>query len=197
MENKLYHVHLTLLSDMLGTVPKDRQVFTTYIQSLGTDNEDEAETAPVATSDEERGWTGFHTLANGTPAIYDYMIKGFFKDACSMLRRVSGSQSAKVTAFKKIIDGLVFIEPRLILLKVNGEMSVNERPLRAATPQGERVALVRSDSVPAGTELEFTINVLGDTPSEDLLREWLDYGKMRGLGQWRNGGWGRFDFEIS
>lgn len=26
--------------------------------------------------------------------------------------------------------------------------------------------------------------------------EWLDYGKLRGLGQWRNSGKGRFTYEI-
>lgn len=26
--------------------------------------------------------------------------------------------------------------------------------------------------------------------------EWLDYGKLRGLGQWRNSGKGRFTYEL-
>lgn len=26
--------------------------------------------------------------------------------------------------------------------------------------------------------------------------EWLDYGKLRGIGQWRNSGKGRFTYQI-
>lgn len=77
-----------------------------------------------------------------------------------------------------------------------GELGVLERPLRAATAQGERVTLARSDTVPAGSTLVFTINVLGGSISEELLREWLDYGENRGLGQWRNAGYGRFGYTL-
>jgi hypothetical protein len=28
-----------------------------------------------------------------------------------------------------------------------------------------------------------------------LVREWLDYGRLRGIGQWRNSGRGRFTWE--
>jgi len=31
---------------------------------------------------------------------------------------------------------------------------------------------------------------------ETALREWLDYGKLKGFGQWRNSGKGRFSYEI-
>ena len=30
----------------------------------------------------------------------------------------------------------------------------------------------------------------------DCIMEWLEYGKLRGLGQWRNSGKGRFTFEV-
>lgn len=29
----------------------------------------------------------------------------------------------------------------------------------------------------------------------DLVREWLDYGALKGMGQWRNSGRGRFVWE--
>jgi len=32
--------------------------------------------------------------------------------------------------------------------------------------------------------------------SEGVLRELLDYGFWMGLGQWRNGGWGKFLYEL-
>lgn len=31
--------------------------------------------------------------------------------------------------------------------------------------------------------------------AETAIREWLDYGKLRGIGQWRNSGKGRFEWE--
>lgn len=30
---------------------------------------------------------------------------------------------------------------------------------------------------------------------EKLVREWLDFGKFNGIGQWRNAGKGRFKWE--
>ncbi len=115
-----------------------------------------------------------------------------------MLRRASGTRSSKVTAYKKVIDGLVFVTPRKIplVLPEGAEMGVLERPLRAQTARGERVALARSDTCPPGTTLEFTVTVLGKV-TKVLLSEWLDYGALRGLGQWRNGGYGRFEYELT
>lgn len=39
--------------------------------------------------------------------------------------------------------------------------------------------------------MEFTITCM-DEKDLKLVREWLDYGYYRGLGQWRNSGKGRF-----
>ena len=38
------------------------------------------------------------------------------------------------------------------------------------------------------------VNYQGMWPA--LLEEWLTYGSDRGLGQWRNGGYGAFRYEI-
>ena len=56
------------------------------------------------------------------------------------------------------------------------------------------MALAKSEILPVGTTCEFTIKVLQD----ELLRRvenWLDYGQFNGLGQWRNGSYGRFTWE--
>jgi hypothetical protein len=147
---------------------------------------------------EDKGWTGFHTHED-QPFLYDYVIKGFFKDACSMLRRVKGKNgtlSSKLPAHKKVIDGLIFILPRRLMLDLHGqEQGTCERPLRAQTARGERVALARSHACPVGTTLTFTVSVLG-VVTEDLLREWFEYGQLRGLGQWRNSGKGRFTAQM-
>jgi len=192
-----YEVKLTLTQPILGTVPKDPDIYEGYIASKAALT-DEAVAEELATVErvEEKGWTGFHKV-EGTPILYDYVIKGFFKDAASMLRRVPDTKTAKIKAYRKIIDGLVFVTPRQIPINLNGyEMGVLERPLRASTAQGERIALARSDTCPVGTTIEFTLAVMGSV-SEAVLREWLDYGALRGLGQWRNGGYGTFTYEMS
>ena len=79
------------------------------------------------------------------------------------LRRVPGTQSSKLTAYKKVIDGLVFVSPRQIpvtFAQGQTEVGILERPLRAQTPQGERVALARSEMIGAGASIEFTLNLL-------------------------------------
>jgi hypothetical protein len=70
-----------------------------------------------------------------------------------------------------------------------------QRPLRASTPQGERVSIAHSETVPAGSTLEFEVLCMTDQ-MEDLVRELLEYGQLRGLSQWRNSGKGRFTHKI-
>ena len=193
-----YQIKLTFLEPILGTVPKDPEVYEAHVQSKAADLGDEEAAQEISTIErvEEKGWTGFHTIEDGAPVLYDYVIKGFFKDACGMLRRAVGTKSSKLRAYKKVIDGLVFISPRQIPLNLSGqEMGVLERPLRAQTARGERIALARSDICPAGTTLEFNLQILGSV-SLSLLEEWLDYGKLRGLGQWRNAGYGVFVWDF-
>jgi len=200
-----YRVHLRFTEPILGTVPGNPDIYKEHIQSKleaegndngsATDIEDEMETLPEAL---EKGTTGFHRLEDGAPALYDYAIKGFFKDACSMLSRDPESGSAKLRAFRKVIDGLVFVFPRLIRLEVPEAeaISILVRPLRAQTAKGERVALAASEACPAGTTCSFEILALGKIP-KGLFREWLEYGALRGLGQWRNAGYGRFEATLT
>jgi len=188
-----YQIDLQLTEPILGTVPKDRELYTSYVAGKTPISDEElADELETLAEIEEKGWTGFH-MRDGGPVVMDYVVKGFLKDACSMLRRVSGTKSSKVMAYRKIIDGLVFASPREIRIHLPDGvlMGVLERPLRAQTAQGERVTLARSDTCPVGSRIGFTLTVLGGV-SEALLREWFEYGELRGLGQWRNGGYGTF-----
>src|SRR3990172_703509 len=112
---KKYHVKLIFTETLLGTVAKDREVYSTFIAGkVALTDEAIAEELATVEEMEEKGWTGFHTL-NGGPVLYDYAVKGFFKDACSMLRRSEEKNLSKgLTAFRKIIDGMIFVEPRQI-----------------------------------------------------------------------------------
>ena len=188
-------VRLTLTEGILGTSPTDEEIYTNYIHNKANANTLEDEIATLGADEvTEKGTTVFHK-ENGVPFLYDYQIKGFLKSACQALREVSGTMSSKLTSYKKKIDLLIFPAPRKIFFRNYAEMDICERPLRAMTMQGERVSLARSEEIPAGAQLEFEITSLRGSEDDDLIREWLDYGKFNGLGQWRNSGKGRFTWE--
>jgi len=197
MQKKI-RVRLTLAEGMLGTTPANETVYRDFIGTKAPDaaTVEEEVAALGADAVAEKGRTVFPRLEDGTPFLYDYQIKGFFKDACSMLSRIGDkkNESAKIKAYKKVIDGLIFVAPRKIPILFDGEMGDCQRPLRAQTAQGERVSLASSDAVPAGATMEFDIACL-DEGHVPAVREWLDYGILRGLGQWRNSGKGRFTWE--
>ena len=189
-------VKLTFTEAVLGTCPGDPDIYTTFIASKSPDsNTIEDEVAAIGVDGVvEKGKTIFPKLDDGTPFFYDYQIKGFFKDTCGGLRKVKETKSSGIKAFKKEIDKLIFVEPRNITILFDGEMGECCRPLRAQTPQGERVSLALSEQIPAGATCEFTVVCLCDD-HEKAVREWLDYGRFSGIGQWRNSGKGRFRWD--
>ena len=190
------HVRLTFDEPLLATSPANSEIYREFIGSKAPDAasvEDEV-AALGADAVAERGMTVFPRLEDGTPFLWDYQIQGFFKDACGVLRKVPGKRSAKIKAYKKEIDGLIFPQPRRIPLALSGPVRECQRPLRAQTAQGERVSLAMSEEVPEGSAVEFDVVCLDDGQA-DNVREWLDYGALRGIGQWRNSGKGRFTWE--
>ena len=192
------HVRLTLLEEALGMSPADAEVYSRFIASKAPEKDlsDEEVEAVVGMEVPEDQTTVFPRGADGEPFCWDYQIKGFFKDACGALRRVPGTRSSKLTAFKKVIDGTIFVGPRVIPFALPEGASCGrcERPLRASSATGERVALAASETVPAGTVINFEVLVMNPKDVE-TVREWLDYGRLRGLFQWRNSGKGRFEWE--
>lgn len=197
-------VKLTLLEPMLGTAPGNPDIYRDFILAgavkAEVEAEDELESLPEDMESEiQKNSTFFHRLPKdpNVPIFYDYQIKGFFKGACSMLRRVPSTHSKGLKAHKKVIDGIIMVFPRRIVLELpeGGEVTMNERPMRAMTALGERVCLARSEQVPEGTTLEFTVRCL-NPEHYDYVEEWLEYGKLSGLGQWRNSGMGRFEYVV-
>ena len=43
--------------------------------------------------------------------------------------------------------------------------------------------------------MDMTVRLLTPDVHKAVLQEWLNYGRLRGLGQWRNSGKGRYTFE--
>ena len=189
-------VRLTFTEPVLGTSPANEDIYREFIASKAEDAAtiEEEVAALGADAVAEKGMTVFPRLDDGTPFLYDYQIKGFFKDTCGGLRKVKGTVSSGIKAYKKEIDKLIFPEPRRIPFLNCECIDVCQRPLRAQTPQGERVSLAMSEEIPAGASIEFEIVCLHED-HEKAVREWLNYGKYSGIGQWRNSGKGRFVWE--
>jgi len=185
-------VRIKLLEKFLGTAP-DPEVYAKYIASLapeGTDIQDELETLEAI---EEKGTTRFHKDENGL-FIYNYMIVGFLKEAGNTLKYQLG-----IKALRSKIENYCFVEPRKIYLNKTEPDGVLERPKRVNGPMGPQSTLGRSEYIEAGNEIEFIIKLLEHKELKpDVILELLEYGQLKGLGQWRNGGYGSFgvvDFE--
>jgi hypothetical protein len=205
---KRLHVEITFVEPILGTGNSNSEIHSEFIASKAPDAKSrEEEVAAIgAEAVEEKTTTVFSRDTDGTPIIWNYQVKGFFKEACGMLQRQKGEkcakESCKLKAYKKIIDGC--IEPtgdtnygrKIKLILPDGfEMGKPfQRPLRGQTAQGERIALASSEILPEGTKAQFYIEV----PDAYLaaVEEWMRYGIKHGLGQWRNAGYGRFRFEV-
>jgi hypothetical protein len=225
-------VRLCFTEELLGTKPANKEVFGSFIASKAPDDDKRKQELDTAEHREEQGTTIFAKWPRREvakhdksfevgdpdeliPGLYDYTVKGFFKEACTMLKQTDGTISKSMTAHKSKIDGLIFVEPRFIPfhLPEGATLGINERPLRAETAQGPRVSVVRSETAPVGTTIEFTITTLagtfgkpkkdeddesargGQVDAFDVIREWFDYGAFKGFGCWRNASHGRITWE--
>lgn len=145
------------------------------------------------------------------PFFWNYQIRGFFKDSCGLLSKAAYGRSAETTAYKKVIDGGIFVEPRRVAITLpevwiddDGEditpddfdkLPVLERRIKRPSPTGEQVALASSEIIPAGSTMKFAIRFT-DPKSRELVYEWLNYGTEHGLGAWRNSGRGVFQWRL-
>lgn len=192
-------VRLTFTEELLGTASSNPDIHREFIASKAENAETiEDEVAAIGVDAAiMKDTTIFPTDEQGKAFIYDYQIRGFFKEACGILKKIPGKLSAGEKAYKKKIDGLIFVNERQIPLNLpQGKSFGNcQRPLRAQTMQGERISLANSITAPADTWIEFTVKCLIDKDI-DLVKEWLEYGELKGLGQWRNSGKGRFTVEY-
>jgi hypothetical protein len=185
-------VTVRLINPMLGTVPKSKHVYTDYVESKkptnGTADLSEVEAETVMEALEAKGWTGFHADENGL-FVYDYFIKGFFKNAGNILK-----DQLKVKNLRSKLDNNLFIFPRRVSLGKKLPDGCVERPIRCQTMQGPRVTIAKSDSVDAGTEFSFEVVWLETSDvKEEKLKKMLGYGKLQGFGQFRGGGYGQFE----
>ncbi len=216
--NKLT-VKCTLIEDVLGMTAPTKELLSNFIQlqkkrlekksAIITANKEKEELSAIdlqikEMENEGRGFTVFPRDTDGTPIFWDYQLKGFFKDSFKALLESDNDKFTKTACgFSKwtsdrIVDQLIFPGPRKIriILPEGGEIGICDRPLRATDNHGiQRVAIASSESIPAGATVEFTITYLKSGLKTQIL-EALKYGQLRGFGQWRNSGKGRFTFEV-
>lgn len=189
-------VRIKFTQPILGSMPADEELYTKFIASKApADWLVDEETENIPEVDYDKGVTVFPQDKEGI-FLYNYHIKGFLKNAGNVLK-----EQLKIKNLRNKLDDYLFIKERKIYLIRNGKIikeedGVLERPLRAMTRQGERVALASSEVINPPAEAEFTIQLLKHKEiTLDTIRELLDYGKFQGIGQWRNGGFGQFEWE--
>ena len=223
---KKMKVRVTLLTEMLGTFPTDPDTYITFIEqrkkkdktfpedvdadrelenikrAIENQNFEEVEVDGPITNQNPKMLTAFPRNEDFDLIMYDYQIRGFFKEACGSLKVACkndpdwGKESNKISSYKKVIDGGIFVYPEEIPININGNLTIVSRSLRAQSPNPpyERVCISSSEAVPRGSTIDF--EVLFPDKLENAVIEWLEYGKYKGFLQWRSGGKGRFSYEI-
>lgn len=195
METRTYRLHG--LSELLGSQPANPDVRTAYLSEKEPERVlEENELLPEGL--DEKGLTVFlRDPKTGALALMDYVIKGYFKEALKVCDNGIKSVASKV-------DNYMFVEPRMLPVQKKDVLIKNpdvvfERALRAMTMQGPRTALAASECVYAPWEIEFTVTLLANSATKmskalsfDAIEQALTYGRFKGLGQWRNGGYGKF-----
>ena len=207
-------VRIEFLEPVLGTSPNNKEIYTEYIASKAPTIENLDAELDAIPEDSENGITVFPRTKDGKPGFWPYQIRGFFKSGQQMMNDLVTDReerkkktSGYLSTYKRRIDEHVFVkavdsgwrtQKKLIEIHMPDEAGVGfcERPLRAQTMQGERVALAKSESIPEGSWLEFDVLIL-DPKLEKNLIEWLEFGCLNGLGPWRNSGKGTFVYTMT
>lgn len=219
-------LHITFTEPLLGSLNNNPEIFKEFTEEKAFR---ESKTHTAAKAAEEVGavlgemppeeaeetitkqTTVFPRNTDGTLFCWDYQWRGFFKEALGIGTEIKEEAMGNLSKWtiKKTVDAMLFvIERRIQFLDATGqpikECTQLERPLRAQTMRGERICLARSEILPAGTQVRFTLAWMqnSDPKSKMNVKEpaliWaLDYGALKGFGQWRGGGYGRFSYTIS
>ena len=206
MKEASMKVEIEFTEPLLGTLAGNPEIAKEFIASKhpsGEPQSDEVEAMETAEEAIEKAATIFPRI-DGKPFLWDYQIKGWCKAAVLATHIESGAytqeqlKKLRLTMYmhKRTIDKMVFVFPRqIILISPDGFEKTGwlQRPLRGQTMKGERISLAISETMPVGTKAQFEFRWLNDKLKEPLL-EWLDYGKLYGLLQWRNASYGRFNW---
>lgn len=195
---------LTGTTPLLGSSPASPNIRTQFIASKAPSPADiEEEEERYVPEIDDKGLTVFlRDPKTGALMFIDYQIRGFFKAAIKNLNKQNGIKQSRAK-----VDRYLFVGPRVIKIMKDGEPvleedEVLERPLRAMTMKGERVTLAGSEEIydPWTIRIELTlIPNEGSKTSRALtwqdVEDALDFGQLMGIGQFYNGGYGRFTWK--
>lgn len=218
MKRTVITVGIVFNNDILGSSSGNPEIHKEYIASKAptlaqVNEETEAIGKPVTEEEQEsqlhKATTIFPSDATGV-FCWDYQWRGFIKESVGVAVELGDINNLSKWTYKRACDSIVFVKPRRIYFRDAAGLIIPkvtqycERPLRADTMQGERVALARSEMLPEGTQCEFTIELLGgENPKskvaslkEEHIIAALDYGALKGFGQWRSGGKGTFTYTV-
>ena len=203
METRKYR--LTGISPILGTQPANEAVRTDFVATKAPTAELAAEERELFEEyDQAHGLTVFPRDPdhNDRIIIMNYMVRGFFKSALGALKLQLG-----IKAHKSKVDKYLFVGPRRVPLMRDGKPIYDEddefeRPLRCETMRGLRVALQGSERINDPWYVEVEISLIPNESSKsskaltfEAVETALDYGRLCGLGQFRNGSFGSFTWE--
>lgn len=149
----------------------------------------------------------FYDYEKNLPMIGDHMIYGYMKAASSAIARTLPKKNATILQSMAYTNEIINTHVRCteqficfdkdIKRTKEGRPAYLQRSLRAQTAQGDRITLAKSEVVPAGAKLKFTLNVLEGSPLEvSHIKRIFDHGCFFGLGQWRNSGHGMFSYTL-
>lgn len=176
---------------------------------------DEVEEIPP----EDKSLTIFprNVMGNKELMFWDYQVRGAFKEAFKTLIELGDIKSLNRYNVTRAVDSVLLVNsvngiPRRLILYGKDNKPVlaphdyYRRSLRATTPMGDRICITTSEALNAGTWFQFDVTLLRSEGEGQPKKSWasidwemcksaLDWMSMRGFGQWRSGGWGRFVWE--
>lgn len=164
---------------------------------------------------EMSGTTVFFRDDLGNVALGDHMIYGHLKAAAEAIGRTLPMKRGEPLNSIGFTQELINQHVRAYQGELSNSMISTgqkwgggelQRSLRAKTAQGDRIALAKSETMDAGTEIKFQLKVFPGSPlllikevhgeTKSVIEHLLSYGEWVGLGQWRNAGFGMFTYEI-
>ena len=95
----IIRVEVEFLEGVLGSQSNNPDIYADFIGSKAPtadtlDEELEAIENVDTPEIDSKGITVFPRLPDGTPFLYDYQVKGFFKDTCGVLNKLTGKDPA-------------------------------------------------------------------------------------------------------
>lgn len=190
-ETTKMNVRIIFTEELLGSCPSDPEVYKQWVADKASDK-DMADEIAAYGADKilDNGTTRFLTV-DGRPALSNHTWLGFFKEKCGFIKLDNKNTACgKLSNYRKRFDtGAVAFENKfsVLVLPKGEQLGMCQRPLRAQTQQGERIALASSVTCPIGTRTRFTL-FMTSPEYKPVIEETLNMGRFVGTGQWRGSG---------